>query len=308
MTAPRAFLTGATGFIGSRLAHRLVQEGVEVHALCRPQAGRARHRSLLSAVHWHEGDLRDADGLRRILAAVSPEWVFHLAAPPFSAAGPQDTGELLTVAVQGTANLLAASRELAHRAWIHTGDAFEHGPGPAPHREADPWRPDTAYGIARLAGTLHALAEATQGGRPVTVLRLFSTYGPGDHPERLIARLVAAARRGGVVDLSHPLVTRDWVHVDDVVEAYLAAARAGEGAAGRLFNIGSGRSASVGELVELVSQLSGGKLGVRWGAFPVVPQDRSEWVADIGQAGTGLGWRPRIGLEHGLHALLAGET
>jgi nucleoside-diphosphate-sugar epimerase len=191
---------------------------------------------------------------------------------------------------------------------VTTGDSFEYAPSSAPLRESDVGLPQSLHGLTKLAATLQARAIARARGRPIVTLRLFSTYGPQDNPRRLVPRIIAATRDGPPLQLSRPEIARDWVYIDDLVDLYLeAGARAGA-LAGQVFNAGSGRSTSLGELVELVLRLTGSTTVPRWGTFAAPAHDDTPWIADTTRCFEAFSWRPRTSLEDGLRATIEGAS
>jgi nucleoside-diphosphate-sugar epimerase len=141
--------------------------------------------------------------------------------------------------------------------------------------------------------------EAARAGRPLVVVRPFSVYGPWESPARLVARAILAALRGEELPLTGPGHRRDFVHVADVVDGILAAARA-PGVEGEVFHLGTGVQWANEELVEQVAKAAGRPLRVRAGAWPSSPSDVGHWVADPAHARARLGWSARHDLASGL--------
>jgi nucleoside-diphosphate-sugar epimerase len=154
------------------------------------------------------------------------------------------------------------------------------------------------HGISKLAATLYAQAQSV--GRPIITLRLFSTYGPGDNPRRLVPSIIAGALQRTPVSLSRPEIARDWIYVDDVVDLYLEAARRTAHVTGNVFNVGSGLATRLAEIVDIVFRLTASNAEIRWGVFPAPKHDDSPWVADMHHTFEAFQWRPRISLEEGL--------
>jgi nucleoside-diphosphate-sugar epimerase len=202
------------------------------------------------------------------------------------------------VSVEGAANLLRAAEPFAEARIVHVGSSLELGPREHPLRESDPLLPTTLRGVAKAAAALLCL-EAARAGRPVVVVRPFSVYGPWEAPSRFVACAIRAALRGEELPLTGPGHRRDYVHVDDVVDGILAAARA-PGVAGEVFHLGTGVQWTNEELVEQVAKAVGRPLRVRAGAWPSSPSDVAHWVADPAKSRARLGWAPRHDLASGL--------
>jgi len=303
-----ALVTGATGFIRSHVARRLVREDVEVHVLRRPQSSFGRLEDVLPRLHVHDVTLADGPGLVALARAVRPDLIFHLAAATVVAGSPGSSAELVGVNVLGTVNLLEACEAIDYRGLVTTGDSFEYSASHRPLSEMDACRPATLHGITKLAATLHAQAVAHAHQRPIVTLRLFSTYGPGDNPRRLIPRVIAGALSGTPISLSRREIARDWVYVEDVVDLYLEAALRASELRGGVFNAGSGVAVTIGDVTDLLVCLTGSRAEARWGAFPAPAHDETPWTADMRRTFAAFAWRPRTPLEQGLRATIAASA
>lgn len=293
-----ALVTGATGFIGSHVVRRLLYKGVAVHVLCRPTSKFWRISDLLGSVHTHAIDLNDRAGLHNLVRAVRPEQIFHLASATVVAGAAASAADLIETNLLGTVNLIDACDAIDYQSLVCTGDSFEYAPSADPLPECGKHKPQGLHGISKLAATLYA--EAESAGRPIVTLRLFSTYGPGDNPRRLVPRIIAGAMQRTPVSLSRPEVTRDWIYVDDVVDLYLEAAERAAEISGNVFNVGCGRATSIAELVEIVFRLTASAAEIRWGVFPAPKHDDYPWIADMRHTFKTFRWRPRVSLEEGL--------
>jgi len=149
-------------------------------------------------------------------------------------------------------------------------------------------------------------AAAGRGLRSV-VLRAFQVYGPLDHPGRLVPSVLRAARTGAVLPLTGPGRRRDWIHVEDVVEACVTAAKAGDLPAGQVLNLGTGRETANEEVVAEVERASGRPVHVEPGAHPGREWDCPSWVCDPRLAARLLGWHAEISLGEGLARCWAEE-
>jgi nucleoside-diphosphate-sugar epimerase len=271
-------VTGAAGFLGSHLVRALAESGAEVHGPVREEA-----------------DLRDADAVRAIVETVRPRVVFHLAAGPGHPGDAASRTAFLADTLRGTGNLLAALRAVGVGRLVHAGSSLEYGPRARPMREADPVAPTTFRGLGKAAQTLLVL----RSGLPATVVRPFSVYGPGEAPHRLVPTAVSAALRGEPIRLTRPGIARDFVYVEDVVDALVRAAAA-PGVVGEIVNAGTGVQTTNEELVARLGALLGRELDVRPGEFEARPWDTGTWVADTAKAERLLGFTARHSLDAGL--------
>ena len=299
-----ALVTGATGFVGSHLVRRLLAGGFDVHALCRPASDFRRLADIAHRVKRVVAPLEDPVLVSRAVGSIRPDYVFHLASSTVVAGATAPAAELVSTNFLGAVHLLDACDAVPCRAIVTTGDSFEYASSQDPLAETAACRPASLHGITKLAATLYGQAKGAAQGRPVVTLRMFSTYGAGDHPRRLVPRVIAGALDGTPLPLSRPGIVRDWVYVDDVVDLYLeSAARASE-VAGGVFNAGSGRGTDLGTIVSTILALAGSRAQPQWGVFPAPAHDAHPWVADPRLTFGTFAWRPRVTLEEGLRRTL----
>lgn len=292
-------VTGAGGFVGVNLCRGLAAAGAEVDGTVRPGGSAWRLPALAGSATVHEVDLADAGAVRVLVDRLDPELVYHAAA--HSAYDREASlGAVVADDLLGLAHLLDAVAGVPLRLFVHLGSSLAYDPEDAPYREDHPLRPTTRRGAAKAAASLLALQHARETGLPLVELRLFSVYGPWEPLHRLVPRAIRAALLGEELPLTGPGFRRDFVFVDDVVEACLAAARGGPELHGRAVNVGSGREVANEELVRAVEEATGRSVRTRPGAYPAHVGDRAHWVADPGLARELLAWEPRRSLREGL--------
>jgi UDP-glucose 4-epimerase len=298
MTPRRVLLTGASGFVGSCLARRLLTDGHDVQLLLRAESERWRLVGPLAALQVHEADLRDEHAVKRAVDAVRPDWIFHMAA--HGAYSWQSDGQgIFQSNALGTLNLTCACVERGFEAFVHAGSSSEYGFKDHAPGEEELLAPESLYAVAKAAATLLCRQLAMRHGLRLATLRLYSVYGPWEDPRRLVPTLLAHALRGALPPLVDAATARDFVHVDDVCDALLlVAAASGSGEA--VYNLGTGVQTSVGELVELVRGLCDVTALPEWGSYGARSWDTSVWVADASKIRRELGWAPRRTLSDGL--------
>ena len=281
-------VTGASGFIGTRLCRSLVDAGAEVHALSRrPRFG---YKSPLT---WWEGDVADIQLVRTCFRKIQPHTIFHLASHVMGAPSLQHVLPTFRANLQSSVNLLVAAAENGCGRLVLTGSLAEPEPAkgeifPVAPYAASKW---ASSGYARM---FHALY-----GVPAVLARVFMVYGPAQRDlSKLIPYTILSLLRGKspVISTGGRLV--DWIYVDDVVEAYVALAEA-PGIEGRTLEIGSGKLISIREIVGQVAHLVGGGIEPTFGALPDRPMEPVR-MADVAQTSQWIGWSPKIQLTDGL--------
>jgi len=295
-----AFITGATGFIGSRLAHRLVNDGWNVHLLTRPTSGKKQIERILHQVtlHSHDGS---TENLIDILAQTRPTLVFHLATMFLSAHKPGDIVPLFQSNVLFSAQLLEAMHRNQINRLINTGTFSQH------YQSRD-YSPALLYDTTKRAvdGIVQFYHEAAK--LSVITLELFDSYGPDDPRPKLFALLKRISESGETLKMSPGEQLIDIVHVDDIVNGYLIAAHrllASKEEVSERFALSSGRPIPLKELVAIWQRIIGRRVNIEWGGRPYRPRE----IMVPWNRGTPLpGWQAVIALEEGLRRMGAGPT
>jgi nucleoside-diphosphate-sugar epimerase len=295
----RVIVTGATGFVGSNLARRLLRDGQEVHLLVRPGHSSWRIDDIRREVRLHEVALEDAEAVAGAVGRIRPDWIFHLAAHG-AYSSQTDLRQMIQTNLVGTINLVEACLSTGFEAFVNTGSSSEYGfKDHAPSEDESP-EPNSHYAVTKAAATLFCRYTARSRALHLPTLRLYSVYGPYEEPARLIPRLITHGLKGELPPLVNPAVARDYVYVDDVTEAYLLAATArGELEPGAVYNVGTGVQTSLAEAVETARRVLSIKREPRWASMPEREWDTNIWVADNRKIKDALGWQPQYSFEEG---------
>jgi len=292
-------ITGAAGFLGSSLANYLAREGHQVRGLDDLSAGDPQ--ALSPDVHFTRGDVSDRPKLWTLLQDV--DVVYHLAARvsvPESLLYPRDYN---TVNVGGTVALMEAMRDVGVRRVVLASSGAVYGEiDEQPLREVFTPNPRSPYAVSKLAAEFYVRTIGRLWGIETVSLRIFNAYGPGQHlppshPPVVPYFLRQALRGGTLVVHGDGSQTRDYVYVDDVVSAMVAAATAPD-IDGLVINVGSGTETSVRELVQAVLEVSGTKPQILYNSHS--SGGVSRMCADLTLARAKLSYRPSIRLEEGL--------
>jgi nucleoside-diphosphate-sugar epimerase len=301
----KALVTGGAGFIGSNLALALLARGHDVRLLDNFSTG---HRANLEPLDAEvvEGDLRSYE---RVAAAVGGvDVVFHQGALPSVPRSIQDPLTSTAVNVEGTLNVLLAARDAGVRRVVFASSSSVYGDAPGmPRRESQPLAPLAPYAVSKLAAEQYCMVANRVYGVETVALRYFNVFGERQDPLSGYAAVIPKFIRM-MLDGQRPTIfgdgqtSRDFTHVENVVEANLAAA-VEPAAAGRVMNIAVGSSHTLNDLVSTLQGLVDSELEPEYG--PPRPGDVSESLADVSLARKLLGYEPRIGFEEGLQRTIA---
>jgi UDP-glucose 4-epimerase len=296
-------ITGAAGFLGSTLANFLTREGHQVRGLDDLSTGDPQ--ALSPDVLFTRGDVNDRPKLWTLLQDV--DCVYHLAARvavPESILYPR---EYNATNVGGTVSLMEAMRDVGVRRVVFISSGAVYGDqGVQPLVEKAAPNPRSPYAVSKLAAEYYVRTIGDLWGIESVCLRVFNAYGPGQHlpashPPVIPNYLRQAMRGGTLVMHGDGVQTRDYVFVDDVVSAMIAAATA-PGINHLVINIGSGTETSLRDLVRLVMEVTGTKVEVI--NSPRTDPGVSRMCADISLARSKLGYQPRLSLAEGLRLTL----
>ncbi len=236
--------------------------------------------------------------LTEAVRAADPDVAFHLAAGRARSTADERRA---TAAVNTSSGLhLVEALGPRCRAVVRLGSSTEYAALDGPMDESAPLAPRGFFGATKAAGSLLLTAAAQERGLRAAVLRAFQVYGPGDHAGRFVPTVLRAAQDGSVLPLTAPGSRRDWVHVDDVVEACVRAAASDDLPSGTVLNVGTGRQTANEELVAAAERATGRPIRVEIGAHPGRSWDTASWVSDPSLARALLGWEATTGLEDGL--------
>lgn len=289
-------VTGAGGFIGARVLHRLAAAGSSFVGLLAP--GEAPplgpDRAPWPADRFRSADLRDGKALAALVRDLQPAVALHLAAIGVAPGDPSPVDEFVRVNVLGPAVVLEALPDDA--VFVQAGSMSQYvgGPDPLPEDSA-PLSNATHYAWSKNAAERLLRLIGSRTGKAVVRARLFGVVGPGEAPHRLLPSIAAGARAGRSIPLSDGTQLRDLLHVDDVAAALVHLART-PSLAGRAVNVGRGEGRSVRWVAERAARRLGCESLLRFGALPRRPAEPQALVADVSRL-RASGWSPAFDLE-----------
>lgn len=295
----RAVVTGASGFVGANLARRLVHDGRETHLLVRPSYRPWRLQEVAADVHIHTLDLQDAASTRSTLQQIGADWVFHLAA---FGAYPTESGmrTMVDTNLMAAVALLDACADIGVEAYVQAGSSSEYGLKDHPASETEALQPNSHYAITKAAATHYAQLTARQRDLNAVTLRLYSIYGPYEEPARLIPRLLVHGFRGQLPPLVSPDIARDFVYVDDAVEAILKVAGHTNLTRGSVYNVCSGTESTIASVVSVVRKLLHVSAEPVWASMESRSWDTNTWVGSPEAFERDLNWKAGIDVETGI--------
>jgi UDP-glucose 4-epimerase len=301
----RVLVTGGAGFIGSNLALGLLEQGHEVRVLDNLSTGQ-RSNLPHSDVELIEGDIRSYERVNAATAGI--EVVFHEAALPSIPRSLDDPLTTNAVNVDGTLNVMLASRDNGVRRVVVASSSSVYGDAPGmPRRESGPVAPLAPYSVSKLAAEHYGLVASRAFGLQAVALRYFNVFGERQDASSpyasVIARFVHAMLRGERPGIfGDGTASRDFTHVDNAVEATISAATA-EAADGLAINVGMGATRTVNDLVDALNGLLGSSIPPRH--LPPRMGEAPSSLADISLAREVLGYAPAVGFETGLERTIS---
>ena len=292
----RCLVTGASGHLGSFLTERLVKEGADVFALVRPESDLWRLANVVDRITVIRASLGDLSSAAGDIASVHAEVVFHLAWRGVTSAFRHDPAQ--TDNVTAGLGLFDVVRAAGCRVWVGIGSQAEYGPSEEVLTQDTPLQPVTAYGASKLKlGQLTRQLSESAGIRYVW-LRLLATYGPKDDERHLLPSVIRSLLAGERPKLTAGEQRWDYLYVEDAANAiyHTAINKDAQG----VFNLASGETHAIREIIERVAGLIDPSLRVEFGALPYPPDQQMRLAANIDRLVTATGWHPEVGIEEGL--------
>ncbi len=293
------FIFGASGFIGANILETVLTYRSDIYAITHNP--RSAWRLKLLGIKEDKilyCDVTYKNSVDKIFEKFQPKTVFNLSA--YGAYSKQNN-HITTYQTNfiGTLNILDACKNIS--AYIHAGSSSEYGLNSANPSEKGHFIPNSHYSVSKISSSYLIDYYGKFLNVPCLNLRLYSIYGAWEEPDRLIPRLIEMGRKGGYPNLVSPDTSRDFVHIDDCVRAFISAAlKVNSKIAGNSYNIGSGVKTTLKDLVEIVKSQFNILADPLWGEMPAREWDTKEWVGNYDKAKLDLDWAPIITLKEGI--------
>lgn len=291
----KIFITGAAGFVGAATLRQALAAGHQVWAPIRPGEPAPRLAAHEGRYARIEADLRDREALAACLSEARPDCVIHCAWSGVGNAQRFDRRQI-TDNVEASCALVEAAAIAGVAAFVGMGSQGEYGAGNTMAEDGLP-TPTTLYGAAKVASLFLTRQLAVQAGMRHAWLRLFSTYGPWDNEGWLIPMLIGEMLSGRRPKTTLGTQRWDYLHVDDVADALIAAA---ESQAEGVFNLGSGEAIAVRSVVEMIRDMTVPDMELVFGEIPFRPDQVMHMQADTTRLRAATGWAPAIAMREGL--------
>lgn len=288
----RVLVTGATGFIGRYALPRLLESGYEVHAV---SSRRARETSARDIV-WHRANLLEPGEITSLVEKIRPTHLLHFAW--YAVPGRYWTAPENLAWVRATAVLMQAFSDHGGQRAVMAGSCAEYDWKFDYCSELfTPCRPATLYGACKHGTQLLFDAWSRHTGLSSAWGRIFFLYGPGEYPSRLVPFVINSLLRNEPACCTHGNQVRDFMHVVDVADAFVALLNSDTRGA---VNIASGTAIPLRQVIHSIADYMNKHDLIQLGAVPPPAGEPESLIADIGRLRDEVGFRPRYGLEQGI--------
>ena len=304
----KALIIGGAGFVGGHLAAQLLSEGSQVTLTKLPAEGLA-----LAEVRIRDLDILQPEQIEKILAEEKPDEIYHLAALSSVALSWKKPELTVDINIKGAVNLLEALRSIPHKPrTLLIGSGEEYGyvrSEECPIGEENVLRPGNIYAATKACQNMLGRIYAKAYDLPIMMVRAFNHVGPNQNPQFVVADFcsqvarIEAGKQAPVIYTGNRSARRDFTDVRDVVRAYSLIMK--KGRPGETYNVGSGKSFSIDEILQKILALSKIEIAVKQDPNRLRPADIPLIEADITKLRRDTGWQPAISLEQTLKDTLA---
>lgn len=292
-------ITGGGGFIGANLARRLIGLGYNVHFIWKKDSDPWRLLDIKNKIHFHTVNINDQKKLTILLKKVKPVAIYHLATYS-SYRNQEEVKQIFDISVNGTLNLLLASRDIPYKIFVNTGSSSEYGFKKNPMKENDTLKPVSFYASAKSAQTLLCQTFSYHYKKNIVTIRPFSVYGPYEQKDRFIPVITRSLINDQSIKITSGNQRRDFIYIDDIIDIYIKTIEHADKISGKILNAGSGIEYTNDEIVKKLFRITGKKVPIEKGKFTKRIWDSPHWVANINMVKNELKWKPKYSLEKGL--------
>jgi UDP-glucose 4-epimerase len=298
----RIIITGGSGFIGRKLSEKLASLSSYVYNLDLSAPLFCEN----SNVRFYQVDLTNKEDVFSAVKSIEPEIVFHLAANISRASEFDTIYRMININLVGTANLFNCLKYATSlQSVIVAGTAEEYGINKVPFGENLRENPTTPYSFSKVCVSHLSRLAYSLYGIPTVVLRATLAYGPGQGEVMLIPSLIKSLLRNEKFLMTDGEQTRDFLFVDDLIEAYFLAG-VSDSVAGEIFNIGFGKSYKIKDIATKIGEILGKKHLLSFGSISYRKTEVMDYQIDFSKARKILHWTPKVDIDEGLRLTVEG--
>jgi len=293
----KALVTGGNGFIGSHIVNKLVKSGCTVNVMIRDSSDTWRLEEVKDSINLIRLDIRDSDILRKHMARIKPDYIFHMAAYGVDSRQ-KDYITAAETNIIGTLNIVNAAAKVGCMKLINTGTSMQYGNKSYPISEEDYYEPTNIYGSTKGATTIIAHQNARANNLDIATIIPFGVFGEKEGSHKFFPYVILSAIEEKTVGLSPCEQYRDYCYIENIIDGFMMAA-ASE-LKDEIYNIGSGRAFKLKYYVESIISRFGTAEKVIYGAVDYRKNDLWNPQPDLTKISTLLGWKPKVSLEEGI--------
>jgi polyisoprenyl-phosphate glycosyltransferase len=287
--------------IGSHLCQALLSRGIDVIATTRGNNRPIRLRHLSDAIGIVQLDITKPDQCHDTVGTTRPQIIFNLASTTFNPP-PRNISDHMSVNFVGMCNLMDSLREFPESKLVFAGSAAAYGSGDN-LSELCPDIPENQLGVSKACASVLVRASAKVYDTHALELRFFTPFGAFESPHRLIPAVIIAALTQRPLSLSEGRQQRDYVYIDDAVEALMMTMDKGVGP-GTILNISSGQGRSIRSVANTIQDIMGIEIPLRWGEVPTRADEIWNLSGPFDKASSAMGWIPSTSFHDGLGATI----
>ena len=285
-------VTGATGFIGRHLVDALIKEKADISVI-------SRKKVLLNRkINIYVGDLTDPKFISKVVKEVKPKKIFHLAAIVNPSRDISILDEIFKINFFGTVNLLNSLKNVDYDSFILNSTAEVYGNSKMPFKEDMLLSPLSPYSLSKASAEIFCNILYKNNGYPITILRLFLVYGPGQKSNRFLPQLLTALLKNKKFSMTKGQQKRDYIFIDDVIEALIKSSLIKQ-ASGETINICSGKQFSIKSIATKIATMLNAKTLIKYN-LPYRKNEQWNYCGDGTKAKKILNWNPRTDIDAGL--------
>ena len=296
----KVLITGGAGFIGSNFVRKFLELDYEVYIIEKKESNLWRLEDIKNKIKINYINLEDFSRLKSFIIKTKPKIILHFATYGAYQSWQQDTKLTINTNLLGTVNLVNACSKINFDCFINTGSSSEYGIKDKPMKENDLLEPVSLYGITKSATTMYCQHVAKKYNLPIVTFRPFGVYGYFEAKKRLIPTIIKSCLKNEEFSLSSPNSVRDFVFIEDMMDAYLKAINNIQSIKGEILNLGTGKQTRINEAVDLIREITNSNTKPQYGQERIAQYEPKNWVADILKIKRLLNWQPKYSLKEGL--------